>query len=48
MDLSRAAVLADVDSIQVINEPSALDSSIDLNHNIEENDQGNQTSNNVV
>ena len=43
MDLSRAVVLANVDSIQVVNEPSVLDLSIDLNHNTEENEEGNQT-----
>ena len=42
IDLSRSAVLADTDSIQVVQESSALDTSIDLNHNLEEN------SNNVV
>ena len=47
MDLSRAAVLADVDSIQVVHEPSVLDLSIDLNHNMEANEEGNQTINMV-
>ena len=42
IDLSRSAVLANANSIQVVQESSVLDSSIDLNHNLEEN------SNNVV